>query len=170
MLGASYNAYCEWMAAKMQPPALKTMISTVPMPGPPDGAPWSGGMFYISGMLSWYGLLHDKAHTTPFNQDMTASLNTLPIPLADSALFGSPIPSFQYWVERDKYDEAVKQGGYREEMAKIDIPVLHLSGWLDSVGVGTRLNYMQFLLWLAFRHRHVFVVYYAQQRSPAIRE
>ncbi len=143
MLGAAYNAYCEWMALKTKPTALKAMVSTGAMPGPPYGAPWAGGPIYVSEMLSWYGLLNDKAKVQPSALDITSAMNTLPIFLADKVLFGEHNTSFQYWIDRLQYDSSVKQGSYREDVGSVDIPVLHVGGWLDSVGIGTRLNYMQ---------------------------
>ncbi|HLJ56973.1 MAG TPA: CocE/NonD family hydrolase, partial [Chthonomonadaceae bacterium] len=143
MLGASYNGYCEWMAAGTHPRGLTTMISTVPMPGPPDGAPWFRGAFFVGQMLGWYGLLRDKAQTRPFNDDLASAENTLPISDSDKALFGAHIPSFQQSIQADRLDASVRAGGYRETLRTIDLPVLHVSGWLDSVGIGTRLNYTQ---------------------------
>jgi putative CocE/NonD family hydrolase len=142
-LGASYNGYCEWMTATTRPKALKAMIATVAMAGPPDGAPWAGGSYFAWSELQWYGLLRDKAKTQPFNTDITVSQNTLPLIHTDDTLFGKHIPSFDYWLQRDRMDEGVKQGSYRDKIGDIDVPVLHVSGWLDGTAVGTRLNYMQ---------------------------
>jgi len=150
-LGASYNAYCEWMTAKIHPKALKAMIATVAMAGPPDGAPWVGGSYFAWSELQWYGLLRDKAQTQSFNDDITVSQNTLPLMQTDVAQFGKHIPSFDYWLQRDRMDDGVKRGAYREAIGTIDLPVLHISSWLDGTAVGTRLNYLQMV---AHGHKH----------------
>ena len=141
MLGASYNGYCEWMAAQTRPKWLKTMISVVPMPGSPDGEPWTGGAFYFGSELAWYGLLRDRAKVQPFNDDVTAATNTLPIGKADSVLFGHELPQYQERIKSDRYDAAVARASYQEGLKRINLPVLYLDGWLDTVAVGTRINY-----------------------------
>jgi hypothetical protein len=67
-----------------------------------------------------------------FNDDMTVSQNTLPLLQTDVAQFGKHIPAFDYWLQRDRMDAGVKQGAYRDEIGKIDLPVLHISSWLDG--------------------------------------
>ena len=141
MLGASYNAFCLWMAAKTHPKWLRTMISVVPMPGAPYGEPWDGGAFYVGAELSWFGLLRDKAKVQAYDDDLTDATNALPISRADTVQFGHAVPQFQARIHADRFDASVAQCSYDEGLKTIDMPVLYFDGWLDTVAVGTRRNY-----------------------------
>jgi len=160
MVGASYNAFCGWMAAKTQPKWLKTLISVVPMPGPPYGAPWAGGAQYIGDTLGWFGLLRDPLKVQPYNDDMTKALNTLPLSKADDVQFGHDLPEFDKRIRPNRYDANVQRESYREDIGKIKLPVLYFDGWLDPVAVGTRMNYLsmvghapnQKLIWGPWTH------------------
>lgn len=145
MVGASYNGFCTWMAAKTRPKWLKTIISVVPMSGPPEGEPWAGGFHFVNNIINWYGLLRDRSKVQPYNDDQTASTNKLPIEDADIVQFGHPVPQYREEVQHERYDDHVKEASYRDSISKIDIPVLYFSGWFDSVGIGTRLDYMQMI-------------------------
>lgn len=142
-LGASYNGFCEWMTARTRPQWLKAMIATVAMAGPPNGAPWDGGAFYFGDFLNWFGLLRDKAKVQPFNADMTAAQNTLPILEADKTLFGKKIDGYRFWLDRTRFDAATRQASYRLDIGKVDLPVLHISSWHDGTAIGSKLNYLQ---------------------------
>ena len=141
MIGASYNGFCSWMAAKAQPAALKTFISVVPMPGPPAGAFWDAGAYYIQDALGWFGLLRDKAKVQLYTDDITKAMNSLPISKADSVQFGHSISGFQEQFA-DTFDSRIQQGTYRFDLGKINLPILYFDGWLDPVSVATKLNYL----------------------------
>ncbi len=143
MIGASYNGFCTWAAAKTKPHWLKTIVSVVPMAGPPFGEPWDGGAVYVGADLAWFGLLRDRAKVQAYNDDLTKAINTLPISKADEVQFGHRIPQYQEMIHAVSYDASVREASYRDQIANIDIPVLHFDGWLDTVGVSTRLNYAQ---------------------------
>ncbi|MFI5387409.1 MAG: CocE/NonD family hydrolase, partial [Fimbriimonadales bacterium] len=137
----SYNGFCVWMAAKTKPRWLKTAISVVPMPGSPYGEPWDGGIHYVGGDLGWFGLLRDRAKVQPFNDDQTAAINTLPISDADKVQFGHSVPGYGEMLRPERFDAQVQRSSYLEAVKGIDIPVLYFDGWLDTVALGTRLNY-----------------------------
>jgi uncharacterized protein len=141
MIGASYNGFCAWSAAKTRPRWLKTMISVVPMPGPPYGPPWDGGTVFVGTDLSWFGLMRDRKKVQPFEGDLTAAINSLPIDKADRVAFGHPVPDYDEMLAHDRYDAYVRRCSYNSELGNIDIPVLYFDGWLDTVGVATKLNF-----------------------------
>ncbi len=144
MIGASYNAYCLWTAATTKPKFLKTAISVVPMPGPPDGSPWNHGAYYVGSLLNWYGLLKDRAKVQAFNDDQTASTNVLPIGRADSVQFGHehPLSIRPRLQARQISMQTWPKSPTNASSKNIDMPVLYLDGWLDTVAVGTRINYL----------------------------
>jgi len=160
MVGASYNAYCGWMAAKTEPKWLKTLISVVPMPGPPYGAPWPGGAQYVGDTIGWFGLLRDPLKVQPYNEDMTKAMNSLPLSKADDVQFGHDVPQYDERIRPDRYDAHVQRASYREDIGKIKLPVLYFDGWLDPVSLGTRMNYLsmvshapnQKLIWGPWTH------------------
>ena len=141
MMGASYNGFCAWTAAVTRPKWLKTMISVVPMPGAPYGSPWCGGAHYVGSILAWFGLLRDPLKVQPYNDDLTAATNALPISSADVVQFGHPVPAYDEFVNADRFNPLVERGAYHERLSNVRIPVLYLDGWLDTVALGTSLNF-----------------------------
>gem|GEM_PF-1743552 len=141
MMGASYNGFCCWMAAKTKPQWLKTMVSVVPMAGAPDGSPWEGGTQYVGSTLEWFGLLRDPMKTQPYNDDTSKAENTLPMSDSDLVQFGHHIPAYQAGIRPDRFDDSVRKGSYRFDLGSVNLPVLHLDGWWNTTGIGTRLNY-----------------------------
>ena len=142
MTGASYNGFCCWMAAKTHPKWLKTIISLVPMPGPPNGAFWDRGAAYPSTTLWWFGLLRDRAKVQPFTQDVTKAMNTLPLSKMPIVQYGKRPPGIDFGITSNTFDASLRKASYRFDMGKIDIPVLYFDGWLDPVALGTKLNYL----------------------------
>jgi len=141
MIGASYNGFCGWTAATTHPQWLKTLVSVVPMPGSPDGAPWDGGTQYVGANLSWFGLLRDPMKVQTFSGDLTKATNTLPMSDSDLVAFGHHVPAYQTRIKPNSFDPFVRKTSYRYDLGTVNIPVMHMDGWFDTVAVGTRLNY-----------------------------
>jgi len=142
MVGASYNGFCAWMAAKSQPKWLKTIISVVPMPGAPDGAFWDHGATYISDSLWWFGLLRDRHKVQPFTEDLSKAMNTLPLSKVAEVQFGKVPPGFYFGADSNTFDAQIRKSSYRFDMKGIDLPVLFFDGWLDPVSIATKKNYL----------------------------
>ena len=67
---------------------------------------------------------------------------TLPLTDVDKAVLGEHLPFFQEWLKHSTNDAYYDQVNFDNRMANIgQIPALHVSGWFDGDGIGTKLNY-----------------------------
>ncbi|MEO8577628.1 MAG: CocE/NonD family hydrolase [Gemmatimonadales bacterium] len=143
MYGGSYEGFTQWAAAKHMPKALKAMMPSVThAPGidfPIDGNvfasyayPWP---FYTTNKK---GLdddtYNDSTRWTRLNTEWYKSGRAYrDLPLID----GTPNPTFLKWLSHPTYD-AYWQGmiPYRDEFARINIPILTTTGYMDSGQMG----------------------------------
>lgn len=143
MIGGSYSGMVQWQAAVMNHPALKCIV---PQVSPPDAffnLPYDHGMFFLYGNVWWADLVREKKTHLERAADKAkdwSKMAILPLTEIDNALFGVNIPFYDEWLKRD---DASKWGGwnYQEQMSKLDIPALHISGWWDGDGIGTKTNW-----------------------------
>lgn len=142
MIGGSYGGLVQWHAAVMGHPALKCIV---PQVSPPDAffnIPYDHGVFFLFGNLWWSNLVRDKkTHLERATQlpDWT-KMATLPLIEVDKALFGVEIPFYRKWLTRDTAEHW--QGwNYQADLSKVRIPALHISGWWDGDGIGTKTNW-----------------------------
>jgi len=114
---------------------------------PPDAMrniPYENGVFALIADLWWANLVRDKeTHLERASQPLLhpEKLNTLPLSKLDDAVFGVDIPFYNNWLKREGMDKW--KGGYDiiAEMPKVTIPALHVSGWWDGDGIGTKTNW-----------------------------
>ncbi|MCK8498492.1 CocE/NonD family hydrolase [Myxococcus fulvus] len=164
MFGGSYEGFTQWSAAKRGHPALKAIMPSVPV-APGIDVPMQGNVFqgffyrwpryvtldkgladadYFDGAR--WDTLHERWYTSgePYR--------------ALERLDGRPNPFFQRWLEHPTYDAYWrKMIPYRQEFARIRIPVLTTTGYYD----GCSLSAMYYLT-EHLRHvpdaRHYFVI------------
>jgi hypothetical protein len=143
MIGASYGGYVQWAAALERHPAL---LAIVPQVSPPDlmtNIPYENGTFLLFSSLWWSRIVIDRktnmtAATTPV-QNIDGLLQ-LPISRVDDAVLGRNIDFFDGWVRRRVLAD-FRGSITAKEMAKVKIPALHISGWWDGDGIGTKTNW-----------------------------
>ncbi|MCE9558377.1 MAG: CocE/NonD family hydrolase, partial [Armatimonadetes bacterium] len=143
MIGGSYGGYVQWAAAVERPSALKCIVPQVSPPDPMYNIPYSYGAFFLSPCLWWSYIVRGK--TADFSKIQggvgdVSKLTVLPLTKAAKAYLGVDIPFWEKWLGRDrpsKWDGA----NYQADMAKVTIPALHISGWWDGDGIGTRTNW-----------------------------
>lgn len=143
MIGASYGGYVQWSAAVEVPPALKCIIPQVSPPDAMHNIPYDFGIPFLYGDLWWAKIVKDKkADLTGVSQkiDKPKALTVLPLSKADDALFGESVPIFDKWLERETIGDW-KGFDYQQDIEKVKIPVLHISGWFDGDEIGTQMNY-----------------------------
>ena len=143
MIGASYGGYVQWAAAVEQPPALKCIV---PQVSPPDAfynLPYEYGTFFLLGDMWWLNIVRNK--DADFAGMLSSAPNakgllTLPIGDAPRATFGYDLPMLRTWLARDR---ASKWKGYEieNEVTRVKIPVLQISGWWDGDGIGTMMHW-----------------------------
>jgi hypothetical protein len=156
MIGGSYLGWVQWAAAAEAHPALKCIV---PQVSPPDlffNFPYDHGvpMLYL-GMM-WLDFVKDKKTARALMPVVPVDkLKTLPLPRIDDEVLGRNIPYFDRWFEDETYS-AFAGAGFMADMKKIKIPILHISGWWDGDGIGTKLN------WAAMRalgHKDQWLIY-----------
>jgi putative CocE/NonD family hydrolase len=149
MFSGSYNASTQWAAAKHHPRALKA-LATNASNAPGIDTPMQGNVFR-SFMYPWpfyttdikglddviYG---DSARWAGLNRKWYASGR----PYRDlDKIDGKPNPVFDTWLDHPSYDAFWQRLlPYRQEFARIDIPVFVETGYYDGGMVGA-LYYLE---------------------------
>src|ERR1041385_5455669 len=140
--GGSYLSWDQWLAAEQQPPHLKAMVvqST-----PPDifQVAWRGAFFMNS--LFCRMLLDGRTNqdSSVSDQDLSAHV---PFSTLDEAVGRHLDKTFRAWVQHDSLDDFWKPQSYEENLARVNVPVLHLDGWYDMRDVSATLkNYNRLL-------------------------
>jgi putative CocE/NonD family hydrolase len=166
MWGGSYAGYDQWATAKARPPHLATIV--------PAAAPYIGADFpstsrifptyvvqwltYVSGRAAQDKIFADGDFwSAAFREWLIsgAAFKTL-----DSAV-GNPSPIFQAWVshpDQDAYWDAYNPTS--EDYAKLDIPILTITGMYDGDQQGALTHYRRYMSSAtpAGRARHILVI------------
>ncbi|WP_430391591.1 CocE/NonD family hydrolase [Dyella sp. 20L07] len=142
MWGGSYAGYDQWATAKEFPAHLATIIP-VASPRPAVDFPFAQNVYYAydvqwlmltSGHTSQENIFADQAFwVSQFNKLYTAHS---PFRELDSVV-GNPSPIFQTWVahpEPDAYWDSYSPS--QEQFAKIDLPILTITGQYDGDQAG----------------------------------
>lgn len=150
MYGGSYNSFAQWAAAKHRPPALKA-IATSASAAPGIDVPMQGNVF-LNFMFPWphYTTANATLDETTYNDTERWQALDRRWYAGGGAyrdmdtLDGTPNPVFRRWLQHPAYD-AYWQAmiPYREEFARIDIPVLATTGYFDGGRVGVQYYFDQ---------------------------
>src|ERR1019366_6646380 len=136
MYGEGYSGFMPWAAAKRLPSALKA-IATSAARAPGINVPMEGNIFQNSAYRWSLHMTNSKASDDPGDRD-DAQWRELDQKWYRSGrryrdmgrLFGRPNPIFIRWLNHPSYDRYwQKMVPYREEFARINIPVLTTTGY-----------------------------------------
>ncbi|WP_018130901.1 CocE/NonD family hydrolase [Effusibacillus pohliae] len=137
-MGGSYLARIQWLTALTQPPHLRAMICIVSPSDPfvewPTGIP-------IPFHLCWLYMTSGRIMQNVDVVDWESVYQHLPLVTMDEAT-GRRIEHWRTEFEHPYLDDWWKQICYQSSFHKIDLPVLHISGWYDDEQVGTPLNFI----------------------------
>jgi putative CocE/NonD family hydrolase len=136
MYGDGYGAFSAWAAATRAPPALKAIAASASI-APGISFPMEGGIFRNS---AYRWSLHEPATTAADrnSDDDEAQWSALDQTWYRSGrryrdlgrIFGRPNPIFIRWLNHPSYDRYwQKLLPYREQFAKLNIPVLTTTGY-----------------------------------------
>lgn len=146
MIGASYGGSVQWSAAVTGHPALRCIIPQVSPPDPMNNMPYENGVFFLAANLWWSKYVHTGKPdlilppTGPVYQN-PATL-TRPVSKVDDVVIGKDVKFWNEWLRRRKIGDW--KGAFRlDQIGKVKIPVLHVSGVWDGDGVGTKLHWEQ---------------------------
>lgn len=143
MIGGSYLGLVQWSAAVTHHPALKCIIPQVSPPEPVRNIPWDHGALTLAANIWWLRVVKDKQSDMasimkPFAT--SAGFGKLPLSKVDDAMIGRNIEFFDAWLKRPTISDW--KGAFTlEQVAKVTIPTLHVSGTWDGDGVGTKLHW-----------------------------
>jgi putative CocE/NonD family hydrolase len=166
MWGGSYAGYDQWATAKEFPPHLATIIP-VASPRPAVDFPFLRNIYYpydmqwltlTAGHTSQESIFLDQAFwISQFNKLYTAHR---PFKELD-AIVGNPSPIFQTWVahpEPDAYWDSYNPTP--QQFAKIDLPILTITGQYDDDQPGALSFYQDHLRYASAkaRARHYLVI------------
>jgi uncharacterized protein len=143
MMGGSYDGFTQWAAARQSNPHLKTIVPVVPN-NPGNGLPLQNNVFLLANYPWIYyttnnKTLDDAAYNDPKWGTLRKQWYASGRPYADiDTIAGVANPWLHKWLQHPGYD-AYWQGmsPYREDYARIGIPVLTVTGYYgDSTAIG----------------------------------
>ncbi len=148
MYGGSYNGFTQWAATKKLPTALKTIVPSAAA-SPITGLPIENNIVLTSNYhWSFYVTNNDTIDVDAYpTQQASEQLKRRwfrsgqPI-TALPALDGPANPWFSKWLTHPDYDDYYQAMlPYRQEFARIHIPVLSITGYFDG-GQISALDYL----------------------------
>src|SRR2546426_686979 len=134
MMGVSYLASVQWLAARERPPHLACIAPTAAAGRYFDELPYVGGAFYFAWALGWInGTSARQSQNANVTQtDLHRALPHRPLLTADS-VYGRAMPLYRDFLEHPTLDAYWKRIQFApEDFGKIGIPVLHITGWFDA--------------------------------------
>ena len=143
MYGGSYNSFAQWAVAKRRPPALKALMPAVSN-APGIDTPMEGNVFqsfsydwpfYVTSS-KWLNASSqgDPAHWIALQKRWYASGKPY---RAMDRIDGRPNPVWDRWLRHPSYDASWQRlVPYRDEFARISIPILMTDGYLSGQNVG----------------------------------
>ncbi|MCJ7565822.1 MAG: CocE/NonD family hydrolase [Candidatus Aminicenantes bacterium] len=138
--GGSYGGENQWMAAVSRPPHLKTMGVLVSPPGPFYNIPFQYGALTLL-MIDWSIGTTDHVGQSSRELGLDRAIRELPLVTIDEFATGKPIHLWKSFFAHPTYDDYWKVVDYERRWDKVDIPVLHISGWYDDDQPGTFRNF-----------------------------
>ena len=138
MDGGSYLGTVQWLAARERPPALKCIIPTAPSGRIFDEIPYLGGAFRLEWAIPWLSGVAGKVDQNELSELVDGAKISRQRPLAAmDAAFGRPMKLYQDFLRHDTLDDYWKRIQFtNRDFAKIDIPVLTVTGWFDGDQLG----------------------------------
>jgi hypothetical protein len=135
MMGGSYGGLVQWAAAKERPPHLTALASTASPGRWMEEIPWRFGTFMPYWMW-WLNLTGGRTLQQPIFQntqvpDWPRIYTHRPLRDLDVAL-GRTNTYWRTWLEHQTFDEYWQRGSMIGHFDKVDLPVLHITGWFDG--------------------------------------
>lgn len=129
-IGGSYSGYCQWALARERPPHLRAMMSTAAAGRWMQEAPWDNGCLALV-MIAWANLVDGRVMQSPELIDWPAVYRHLPLRSMDDRL-GRKLALWQEWLDHPTLDEYWLSMRLDRDFARIDVPVLHVTGLYDA--------------------------------------
>jgi uncharacterized protein len=146
--GSEYSGFTGWAAAKRPPPALKAIATTSPA-APGIDVPDDGGIFRNSAYRRSLYVTNAIDEKTYDDEALWRSLDQKWYTSGRryrelGILFGKPNPFFQRWLNHPSYDRFWQTMiPYGREFAKVDVPVLTVTGYYAAGEAGALYYFNQ---------------------------
>jgi len=147
MYGGSYSGFACWAATKSLHPALKTIVPYCAN-NPGDGLPMENNVFLFVNYAWAFYVNKYLDNETYFDRKRWNSLNEKWYASGKSyrqidSIDGTPNKWLQRWLQHPSYDSYwQKMVPYKDEFARINIPVLTITGYYDD-GQQSALHYLK---------------------------
>jgi uncharacterized protein len=138
MVGRSYAATCQWLAAAERPPHLKAICPVVTGSDFYRGWVYQGGAFQLGFNLFWVWMMSDRRRAAKAEELF------LHLPLRDVPLPDPKWARFYFdWLDHTT-DDAYWQGlAISARYPRIEVPALNVGGWFDVFTGGTLENFVR---------------------------
>jgi len=164
MLGGSYSGFTAWAAAKRRHPAMKAIaVSAAAIPG--QGLPMHNNVFLAANYAWAFHVTNNKTMDNSVYEDnqrwtrMTREWFASGRPYRElDAVDGTPNPLLQRWLKHPAFDDYWQSMvPFEKDFARIDIPVLSITGYYDD-GQISALQYFKDHLKYRRQAEHYLVV------------
>ena len=136
MVGRSYAAACQWLAAAEDPPHLRAIAPALTGSDYFNGWIYQGGAFQLGLNLFWTRMMSDARSATKRDGLYEhLPLKTVPLPNPKWARF------YFEWLEHDTDDGFWRGLSPNRRYANLDVPALNVAGWFDAFLGGTLENF-----------------------------
>jgi uncharacterized protein len=139
MIGRSYAATCQWLAASQRPPHLRAICPVVTGSDFFRGWVYQGGAFQLGFNLFWVWMMSKRGRGSPKPEQLFTHLPLKTVELPDPE-WGS----FYFdWLEHSRDDEYWSSLSVNRRYRDIDVPALVVGGWFDVFLGGTLENFVR---------------------------
>ncbi|HUU50967.1 MAG TPA: CocE/NonD family hydrolase [Nitrospinota bacterium] len=140
MMGGSYRGWVQWAAAREIPPHLTTMVSTAAAGYFMQELPFINGMITM-GMIQWLHLVGGRSVQNPKSVNWEKVMWHLPLKSMDEVV-GRMSTVWKKWISHPSLDDFWQKILLTtEDFRKINLPVLHITGWYDDDQPGAMYFY-----------------------------
>jgi len=140
MLGGSYVAMVQWLAAKRHPPSLAGLITLVSPGDFYEDFFWEGGAFSFGSAALWSTYVDGKGLVDLAPLPWDSAFRQLPL-VAAVRTVGHETRAFHDWITHPANDGYWRRLRWNEDIPAFDFPVLHIGGWFDVFQKGTIENF-----------------------------
>lgn len=138
MVGRSYSATCQWLAASEQPPQLRAICPVVTGSDFFRGWVYQGGAFQLGFNIFWNWMMSNRRQRggpKPEELFKHRPLRTVPLPDPEWSRF------YYDWLDHPTDDEFWASTSPNRRYPRIEVPALNVGGWFDVFLGGTLENF-----------------------------
>ena len=142
--GHSYAGVNQLLAAPLAGDCLKAMVAYVAPGDPFDNVPFQGGAYDLSDYeWAWFqsgSFCQPDENSPDWDERFRSAFASRPLIDSDLRL-GLRNGFVRQWMEHWQLDDFWKQRCWFDDLTKVQVPTLHISGWWDNNGRGSVLAY-----------------------------